>query len=451
MKLKSKNLIIGVTLVSASLLISYFLVSGNIPDQKISPPFPDADIPFSTFSIHPDSAADVIRPTGTRIAIKPGSFITKDGNPVRKTVELKVREFHDASEIARAGIPMSVNGKREDFLQSAGMIEIRAFSEGEELSIRKDKPLDVELAAFRSSDGYRLFHLNSSGSWNTEDSFSISPNFRKAEKMKALSGGYPPPDSSAGEIIFELASDYSEAPEMKSFAGTKWKILKGYDGPDTRLSMRSNWDGFRIKTIDKEKQIYEMVFSRTQDLGFDEGSEIQEITVRAVPVTGEKGANETADVMNVRMNQYEESLQKIEEAKKILAKEADMLNCFKMNNLGVYNIDRIYKMEGFIIASVSFDFENDFDPDIYQMKIFALHEEDNSVIPYSRRDWDHVRFVPDGKMKLLVLLPGNKMAVADRASILSAMQKGGGRLKLNTRKCDAAAYFRNSEVPLAVN
>ena len=70
---------------------------------------------------------------GTHLSIPPKAFLTKDGKLVNGEVNVKFREFHDAKSILLSGIPMQLNENRDEYMQSAGMMELRAFKGRESL------------------------------------------------------------------------------------------------------------------------------------------------------------------------------------------------------------------------------------------------------------------------------------------------------------------------------
>lgn len=183
--------------------------------QKIEAPVAGHDIPFQEYTFQQDSGLTVERSSGTMIKIAPGSFQKNDGSAITGPITLKVREFHNPTEVFQSGIPMSQDSLRNNFLQSAGMIELRAFNNGEELKLKNNKSVDVELAGFKASDGYQLYYLENNKNWIVTDTFKSGENERKKTKLgKILSFLSTPfrkkeiPD----EIIFDLVGNVKEAP-----------------------------------------------------------------------------------------------------------------------------------------------------------------------------------------------------------------------------------------------
>ena len=148
-------------------------------EQKVEPPIAASDIAWSLFTFKQDTAITIHTSKGSTIKIDPNTFIHSNGSAVSNQILLKFREMHTVSDIFKSGIPMSVDSSRDAFLQSGGMFEIRAFDNNEELTIANGKTIAVELASFRNSDGYSLYHLNDNKNWNVQDTFISQKNERK--------------------------------------------------------------------------------------------------------------------------------------------------------------------------------------------------------------------------------------------------------------------------------
>ena len=70
-------------------------------------------------------------------------------------------------DLLRSGIPMNMGDSANQWLQTAGMIELRAFANGEELQLAEGKELGVELAAKNPADRYSLYYFDQDKNWQT--------------------------------------------------------------------------------------------------------------------------------------------------------------------------------------------------------------------------------------------------------------------------------------------
>ncbi|MFN5932374.1 MAG: hypothetical protein ACK42F_12380, partial [Sphingobacteriales bacterium] len=155
-------------------------------EQVVRSPIPENNIPFQEFQFDADSAVLVTMETGSLVKFNASSFETKTGKPITGKITIKVREFHHAAQIFRAGIPMSTDETREHYLQTDGMIEVRAYHKDEELKLKAGRDGYIELAGFRPSDGYSLYQLGDDVRWRVKDSFQTALNKRKSDRLKEL-------------------------------------------------------------------------------------------------------------------------------------------------------------------------------------------------------------------------------------------------------------------------
>lgn len=459
MSLKIK---IGLT---AALVLSFLFIHMYFtPDQKlqaaeltqsVAAPFPAADIPMDSYIIGPDSLVNIKRSTGTRIKIGPGSFSKKDGSAFRGPVELKVREFHSAADMLRAGIPMNVKAGSEDLLQSAGMIEMRAYAAGEELEIKDGKSIAVDLAGYRPAEGYDLYYLKDNSEWIIPGEFKADVNKGKADRLEELSKLPKKPEYSDSlknyGMTFELAGNLYDAPYLTAFAGRKWRIYGPYNESDVKKAFRINWDDVGINLIDKEKMIYEMVFSRSLNTSSDGGKAFQEIKLKAAPVLDDCTARGDSGLFQSQMKDYLTMLKKAEEEKKRLEGEASLINSFEIQKMGIYNIDRMMKIKDPVITSVQFDFDNELEKRVNHVKIFALLKGENSLIQIKSDERKKIRLFPGTQMELVAFLPDNTVAVIDNAQIEAACRLKKAKIEFISTRYPAEAYLRRGGEMLAKN
>lgn len=119
-------------------------------------------LPFNENVINNQKGDTVIMKTsGSRIYIQPNSIQSKNGEIVEGEVVFKYREFREVSDMIFSEIPMiySVNGENYQF-NSAGMFEIRATKNGEDLEIVNGKPIIVDYVLVEDLDSLNFYHLD---------------------------------------------------------------------------------------------------------------------------------------------------------------------------------------------------------------------------------------------------------------------------------------------------
>lgn len=449
------NIKIAITvllLTTSTIIISNCSEKNNKYKQTINPPVPSADIQFKKTTVNADSNVVIESPTGTKIKIKAQTFISKNGSPVKGNVDFKFREFHNAYDILRSGIPMSTSQDRNSFLASAGMIELRAYQNNEELNVDPQKNIEIQLASFKPSDGYDLFYLENNTDWKTKDSFEMGINVSKQEKLKILSNVPPKPyeDDSTKEIVFDLSSNLSDAPYLKPFKDMMWRINPKDATPTIINAMRVNWDEVSIKELNHRKMLYELTFKKEIEEPSLSGNEdkkyTKSIVVKATPLLHEQNKRQDRKAFALQMKAYNEILAKMEDEKLRVSKEADLVNSFKINKMGIWNVDKFLKRDDLIFTKVSFDFEKDIDPEINHVKIYVIYEDDNSVIQFLPTDFSKIGIIKDKKISIVAVLPQNKLAVVNYDVIKKQIALNNQKIYLVTNKVEANSYLSNFDI-----
>ncbi|MCA6361423.1 MAG: hypothetical protein IM638_00160 [Bacteroidetes bacterium] len=91
---------------------------------------------------------------GTQLRIPASAFCFADGSEVKTPVEVSLREAVRPEDIVLAGLTTLHNGR---VLESGGMIEITARSNGRELKLNRNAAVDVEIPAAAKQAGMSVF------------------------------------------------------------------------------------------------------------------------------------------------------------------------------------------------------------------------------------------------------------------------------------------------------
>ena len=398
-------------------------------EQKIEPPLVGSALAFDLHAYKQDTSIRIATPKGTVISIEPNTFAHANGTAVSNQIIIKVREMHTANEIFKSGIPMSVDGARKDFLQSGGMLEIRAFDNKEELVIANGKSIGVALAHFNPSNGYRLYHLNEHQNWQINDTFVVQKNQRKKSGLDKIINFFKHPtrqNGLAGNNEFEIVANVKESPQLRAFQNQKWRIIDGTNPEMVQTAMRMSWDDVVVKPVNLIQKIYRLTFTRALTVQ-GSGEQNKSLTVQASPV------NVSDTAFAKQLINYEETIVKMNNEKLRLEAEADMVSSFRIRQMGVWNIDKIMNKDELTSVSLKFDFEKELDPYVHHIKLFVLHEDDNSVIYYLPQDWKNIKLSKVKRNSLIAVLPGNRVAVVDANTVKSKMQLGGSEINFTTK------------------
>lgn len=156
---------------------TYKRLNKHIPESSIpfTPLVVDQNPPCQNFLLKPQvvhldaSMGGVMELSGSKSRIHiPGGILTdQQGNPVTGMVDIKYNEYRNAAEMAYLQIPMvfSENGKNYTF-NSAGMFEIRAYQNGEELKMKPGTAFEIDYNTTGAQDSAFIFTLDKkSGPW----------------------------------------------------------------------------------------------------------------------------------------------------------------------------------------------------------------------------------------------------------------------------------------------
>jgi hypothetical protein len=179
----------------------------------INPPMKDVNIGYSSYNVNAGKGGEFNYPTGSKIKVPAGAFIDKNGDPVKGNVELRYREFHDPIDFFVSGIPMSYDsaGVKYQF-ESAGMLEILAFQDGEPVQVNPKKQIEVELSTNNADTKFNLYQLDTAArNWV----YKGKPKIKKGEK-------HPGND----ELLAQDAKDtaYSFSDNIIAVNGTSTKV-----------------------------------------------------------------------------------------------------------------------------------------------------------------------------------------------------------------------------------
>ena len=190
--------------------------------------------------------------------------------------------------------------------------------------------------------------------------------------------------------------------------------------------MRMSWDDIVVKPINAKQKIYKLTFTRLLTVR-GSGEQNKSLTVQASPV------NISDTAFAKQLVNYDQTIVKMNNEKLRLEAEADLVSSFRIRQMGIWNIDKIMNKEDLVTVSVKFDFEKEVDPFVNHIKLFVLHEDDNSVIYYLPQDWKNIRLSMVKRNSLIAVLPGNRVAIVDANTVKSKMQIGGSVINFTTK------------------
>lgn len=127
----------------------------------INPPLKGVDVAFETYLVNTTNDTGLTTKSGSKIKIPKNVFVDKDGKDISGKVEIRYREFHDGVDFFLSGIPMTYDsGGTKYTFESAGMIEMQGFQNGQPIYIKSDKNIKVEMVSQQTEDKYNVYYLD---------------------------------------------------------------------------------------------------------------------------------------------------------------------------------------------------------------------------------------------------------------------------------------------------
>jgi hypothetical protein len=445
---KHKSILIGGIMLAAAGIAGFLYFQNKSSEQtvqlpSICPPVPNEDLPFNHHKIHPDSAVIIEAATGTTLHVPADCFQRADGSRP-STIEFKWREMHNAVSILQSGIPMEVAGTNGDHLQSAGMIEMRAFENGSELIVKQNREIEIELAAYRPSDGYSLYNLEKNKQWNVKDTFQTIENKRKKKKIADIQSQLQVKDSASEDFVFMLDGDTSFQPTLKPFIDIQWKLVDDLKKREIANALRQDWNRILLKTINSKKLVYQITLVLNV-ANYDDDSLKQTISFLATPLLdGKTGKRAMKKEMEKKMEEYSFQEKQLLTELDRLQQQANLLNTFKVQNMGVYNIDKLMKFES-VITHIQFDFETLLTGREADQNVYMVLEEENSVIGYNKSNWKNMSIPSKAPFHFVAVLPHSKLAIVTYEEVKAAMIKNEKKLSLRSIQKPAEEFFRQRQ------
>jgi hypothetical protein len=231
------------------------------PELGIRPPFA-FDIPLASHIINTEKDTTLLLETGTQIFIPQKSFKYKDGSQVNGSVDIKFRELDNMRDIFVSGIPLSViSGDKTYGLSTMGMFEIRGYQHGQEIFIDSSKYVDVTIPVSDKGALYNSYFFNEKeGTWEVFDSSEIVLQATEELKKEFVVPTPPKGKPDNENRVIKITPDNPKSfPELADFANVKFYVV------DTCLfnpsDAANDWTAITIEKIDGFDLLFSLHFS----------------------------------------------------------------------------------------------------------------------------------------------------------------------------------------------
>lgn len=387
---------------------------GNDGTQQVvavRPPLQGVDVPFKTYKVPSNKAQTLTFETGTTIEIPADAFIDANGNPIEGEVEIKYREFHNAAQVMASGIIMQDEEGRH--MQTAGMFEMAGSQDGQEIFVRDDKNIQVNMASYEKGDDYDFFRLDQKKcNWNKKGTAKPKINKEKVnglaeiKKNKVVPPVRPSKRGETDNFVFALDVNYNKFPELRVFNDIIWEYAgqKGdkNDPEKNTAAFEKNWADIGLNKAEKEGYF---------NLILQTGKDKLEIPVRPVLKGGDY--DKAMAEFETQLGKYEELKAFNEQQRERFQHQADFVRSYQVEGFGIYNWD-IWKEPGRAKAPALLatqDISNIAEELGVLTDVYLICGGRKAMVRYTQESLKRFSFDPADNNVMVAILPSNKVAV----------------------------------------
>lgn len=320
----------------------------------------ETDTPYKTFKLRAGTDTVLKHTSGTSIYISACSFADSNGNAISGEVQLNYREFLNKESILGAGIPMRLNDSDyNQYLISAGMMEISASQNGKPLLMNKNCPLKLEMINTSDARGFNLYYLDTLQKGWIEKEKDVAPtiyrravnivkaigNKKKVTEKEALKNGYinpvKPKVASKNRFQFKFKINLQPFPELNVYDGIEWEYAgnKRSEDPDKNTWVKTQlWDEVELLPTNT-KGLYRLRLTA--------GEKVFTTTVK--PVFDSEDMEYAMDVYNYRYGKYRAFIEKNKKIKQDYHTKTQSIQIitrsFEIDRFGIWNCDKLEQVD----------------------------------------------------------------------------------------------------------
>lgn len=185
------------------------------------------DVAYKTFKFNVQQGAKLQLDNGTTIEIPKDALVDKTGKRVEGEAELQYREFHHAADIIASGIPMH-DSETGNYMETAGMFDMKANQADKELAIAPDKTVKVKMASYNEGNDFDFWKYDAQkGNWSEIDGAGQIA----AQPSRRLKSENPvTPNTSATPLPAEITRSFG----INSFGIHNWDKLRARTQPESK-------------------------------------------------------------------------------------------------------------------------------------------------------------------------------------------------------------------------
>ncbi len=363
--------------------------------------FPGLELPQSSHAINTTEENTISTESGTEIFVPDNAFVDKSGKAISAEVTIKYKEIKTPSDIIIEDIDMTFDSAGVSYsFQTAGMFELTAFTENEEVYLKNGKNIKVSYVSNRDGD-YNFYH-NNNGKWEYQGVSSDNMPLNVVDEQTAQSPLplKPVKVDPKNDLIIDINTSHKHINGLSFYNKIIWKYV-GKKSNDEIAELLSS----KVYKPALNKSRGKYIFS------FTSGKEKHELVV--APAFSPRAYKKA-------MNNYKEIL-----ANNV--RQVKVKRNINVTKLGLMNYDRLYHRSDAIFVMADFVIkkeESEKEP-IQGLPLFHITGEDDIVVRVKEKQ--KLYFTPAYSNKLIAIMPNKKVAIVnnqDFASFMESAKKG---------------------------
>jgi len=284
----------------------------------VHPPIQQADVPFSDYVVDASRGDTIMYSSGSVLLFPPDAFVDKNGNVVKGNINIKYREFSNPVDQFLSGIPMDYDSGGVHYtFESAGMVDIQAFKNGEPVFVNKNNKPEINLATSNIDPAQNLYYLDTvSQQWvnrGKSEILELGKSNLVVKNPVAETEDIPKPVQPYKvdeELpIIKVTIDSGSFAELMAYNNLKFQVDKSenrFNGEDSKIV----WDDIKLKK-GSQYGIYNIQFTKASE----KINKSVEYKVR--PVLEEKDYAKAIRIYDQQLKTYNQKL----ESRKLVEKD----------------------------------------------------------------------------------------------------------------------------------
>ena len=449
LKNKPKHTIMTALFRLILLLVLFFTFSCSdkvVEKPFISPPFAHLNPEYIEYNLDVSKGDTIFIDSGSEIIVPANIWVNKNGEKIEGNINLKYREFSDALDIFLAGVSLNYDSAQvKNNFKTAGMFEIRAYKDSNEIFIDKNKFIDIKLASNIAGDEYNFYTLdekNKNWTYKGTDKPVFNSKINKfKDSIKELTPKHPFPftkDYFALDYFAILDVYFNVKPNGPLY---KYKENKSLKRKSKKYGL--NWSGIygdwnQIYFNGRKYFAYELVWKNVSNKRIPNWVQTKKYMgenylKECKPMGNNKYYMSVYDYSKKRYfkffaeavkplkevfkqmpdewkNEYEITQKKIAETERKLAMQKQFLRTYKISTTGYHNWDVINEIKDKILVKSDFKFQNkELEFETLPLMYFTDNNQAYVKIPYA--DWDNIKLIPDSTAKFVAVLSDKEVGI----------------------------------------